>query len=266
MKRLLFAGAMVALSAIAGAQTAPVPPVAPPRSYAVKGPVERNDPYYWLRDDTRKNPQMLGYLNGENAYADAMLASTKPLQDQLFKEIVGRIKQDDSSVPVRDNGYYYYSRFQAGQSYPIIARKRGSLNARPPACPNNADTHAVPSLVYAPHSFAASRPGIRRWLAQHGDIVVTGLVDRLDECRRRDAFVRLYADALGCEIDLDVLHALDTRDFLGYRVNAVLARHLGHSEIFGHRWASWFCIPPNHTLHAGCQQSAESPKRAAQSR
>lgn len=130
MKHLLtFAVIAAAVPVVAAAQTAPVPPTVEQRPYAVKGPVERNDPYYWLRDDTRKNPAMLAYLNAENAYADSMLASTKPLQGKLFDEIVGRIKQDDSSVPVRQRGYYYYSRFETGADYLIIARKRGSLEA-----------------------------------------------------------------------------------------------------------------------------------------
>ena len=130
MKRMFVGGALIALSALAQAQSAPVPPVAAEKAYTVKGPVDRSDPYYWLRDDSRKNPEMLAYLNAENAYADVMLAPLKPLQEQLFKEIIGRIKQDDSSVPVRDRGYYYYTRFAAGADYPVIARKRGSLSAR----------------------------------------------------------------------------------------------------------------------------------------
>jgi oligopeptidase B len=111
MKRLVFAAALVAVPAVTLAQPAPTPPSAAQKAYAVKGPHERNDPYYWLRDDTRKNADMLGYLKAENAYADTVLAPTKPLQDKLFNEIVSRIKQDDSSVPARDRGYWYYTRF-----------------------------------------------------------------------------------------------------------------------------------------------------------
>ena len=130
MKFALLFAAIAGVSVLASAQVAPTPPVAAQKPYTVKGPVDRNDPYYWLRDDTRKNAEMLAYLNAENAYADAMLAPTKPLQEQLFKEIVGRIKQDDSSVPVRERGYYYYTRFATGADYPVIARKRGSLTAK----------------------------------------------------------------------------------------------------------------------------------------
>ena len=130
MKRWLVLAALAATSALAQAQSAPTPPIAAQKPYTVKGPVERNDPYYWLRDDTRKNADMLAYLKAENAYADAMLAPTKQLQDELFKEIVSRIKEDDSSVPVRERGYYYYTRFSKGADYPVLARKAGTLKAK----------------------------------------------------------------------------------------------------------------------------------------
>jgi oligopeptidase B len=130
MKRLFVAAAFIATPAVAQAQLAPTPPVAGQKPHVVKGPQDRNDPYYWLRDDTRKNAEMLAYLNAENRYADAVLAPTKPLQEKLFKEIVSHIKEDDSSVPVRDRGYWYYSRFETGQDYPVVARKLGTLQAR----------------------------------------------------------------------------------------------------------------------------------------
>ncbi|HEY6662588.1 MAG TPA: S9 family peptidase [Sphingomicrobium sp.] len=130
MKRVFAVAAFAAVPGIAVAQSAPTPPSAAQKAYTVKGPHERNDPYYWLRDDTRKNADMLGYLKAENAYADAVLAPTKPLQDKLFNEIISRIKQDDSSVPVRDRGYWYYTRFETGQDYPILARKAGTQKAK----------------------------------------------------------------------------------------------------------------------------------------
>ncbi|HEU5482278.1 MAG TPA: S9 family peptidase, partial [Sphingomicrobium sp.] len=134
MKRFVVAAAVAAaVPAYVHAQTAPqvaaAPPVAEQKPYTVKGPKDRNDPYYWLRDDTRKDPKMLAYLKAENAYADALLADTKPLQEKLFNEIVSRIKQDDSSVPARQRGYWYYSRFETGGDYPIIARKEGTVEA-----------------------------------------------------------------------------------------------------------------------------------------
>lgn len=110
---------------------APTPPVAEKRPFEVTAPfgAHRSDEYYWLRDDTRKNPEMLAYLKAENLYTDALLAPTKPVQARLYDEIVGRIKQDDASVPYRLRGFWYVSRFETGKDYPILARHRGELSA-----------------------------------------------------------------------------------------------------------------------------------------
>ncbi len=109
----------------------PKPPTVAKKPHDVSAPfgATRNDPYYWLRDDTRKNPEMLAYLKAENEYADALLASSKGLQDKLFTEITGRIKQDDASVPYRLRGYWYYTRFETGKDYAIAARRLGSMDA-----------------------------------------------------------------------------------------------------------------------------------------
>lgn len=108
----------------------PTPPDAAKKPHQVKAPhgAQRSDEYYWLRDDKRKNPEMLAYLNAENAYVDAAMAPLKPLEDTLYNEIVGRIKQDDSSVPYRERGYWYYTRFETGQDYPIQARRKGGMD------------------------------------------------------------------------------------------------------------------------------------------
>ncbi|NUS38202.1 MAG: S9 family peptidase [Lysobacter sp.] len=112
----------------------PQPPDAAKKPHAVVAPhgARREDEYYWLRDDSRGHPEMLAYLGAENAYADAVLAPLKPLQDTLYDEIVGRIKQDDSSVPYRERGWWYYTRFETGQDYPVYARRQG----RPPNTPS----------------------------------------------------------------------------------------------------------------------------------
>jgi oligopeptidase B len=89
----------------------------------------RIDPYYWLRDDEREDPDVLAYLAAENAYVERELAGAKPLEDRLFEEIVGRLQQDDSSVPFLLRGYWYYSRYETGQEHPIHVRRRGSLDA-----------------------------------------------------------------------------------------------------------------------------------------
>lgn len=134
MSRWLRRALIISLATTAApafAQEAPQPPVAAKKPHQVKAPfgASREDEYYWLRDDTRKNPEMLAYLKAENAYADAVMAPTKPVQEALYKEIVGRIKQDDSTVPYLDNGYWYYTRFETGGNYPIVARKKGSMDA-----------------------------------------------------------------------------------------------------------------------------------------
>ena len=107
------------------------PPDAKRRPHTVRAPfgATREDEYYWLRDDARSDPAMLAYLAAENAYADAAMAPLQPLQQRLYEEIVGRIQQDDSSVPYRERGYWYYTRFETGQDYPIHARRRGSMEA-----------------------------------------------------------------------------------------------------------------------------------------
>src|SRR5690606_7525672 len=108
------------------AAQAPRPPDVARKPHVVETPfgATRNDDYYWLRDDERKDKAMLAYLEAENAYADEVMAPLKPLQDKLYEEIVARIKQDDSSVPVRERGWWYYARFEKGQDYPVHARRR----------------------------------------------------------------------------------------------------------------------------------------------
>ena len=99
----------------------PAPPVRTHRVTAAHG--VREDPFYWLRDDTRSDPQVLAHLRAETAYAEEMLAPVQPLIDRLYGEIVGRIQEDDSSVPVRYRGYWYRGRFVSGGQYPLIVRR-----------------------------------------------------------------------------------------------------------------------------------------------
>ncbi|HEX8432331.1 MAG TPA: S9 family peptidase, partial [Longimicrobium sp.] len=114
---------------VAAAQT-PTPPVARivPRADTTLGDV-RIDNYFWLRDDARRNPDVISYLEAENRYSDAMLRHTEPLQRKLFEEMRGRIRENDLSVPTRVGEYLYYTRTEAGKQYPVQARKRGSLSA-----------------------------------------------------------------------------------------------------------------------------------------
>ena len=87
----------------------------------------RQDPYYWLKE--REDQEVVDYLNAENDYTTAVLKPTEKFQEDLFQEIKSRIKEDDQSVPYLRDGYYYYTRFEQGKEYPIICRKKGSLEA-----------------------------------------------------------------------------------------------------------------------------------------
>ena len=98
----------------------------------------RIDNYHWMRiSDAQKNAQVkdeqtqevIDYLEVENTYYDTVMDYTKSFQEKLFLEIKGRIKEDDSSVPYKDNGYYYNIRYETGNQYPIYSRKKGSLKA-----------------------------------------------------------------------------------------------------------------------------------------
>lgn len=106
----------------------PTPPIAKriPKTETLHGET-RTDEYAYFRD--RKHPETIPYLEAENAYTDAMMAHTAALQQQLYTEMLGRIKEDDAGVPVKRGDWYYYSRTEKGKPYPIYARKRGSLEA-----------------------------------------------------------------------------------------------------------------------------------------
>jgi oligopeptidase B len=111
-------------------KSAPVPPIAAVRPHVVESPHgSRTDEYYWLRDDTRADPDVIAYLEAENAYKTAMTVHTDALEEKVYGEIVGRIKQDDSTVPYRLRGHWYYTRYETGQEYPVYARKAGTLDA-----------------------------------------------------------------------------------------------------------------------------------------
>jgi oligopeptidase B len=106
------------------APQAPLPPVAAKKPHQVVSPNgTREDEYYWLRDDKRESVGVLAYLAAENAYADAMLAHVKPLETKVYNEIIGRLKQDDSTVPYLMNGYWYFRRYETGKEYPIYSRR-----------------------------------------------------------------------------------------------------------------------------------------------
>ena len=99
------------------------PPRAPrrPHRHEMHGDM-RADDYYWLRE--RENPEVVDYLKAENAWTEAVMAHTAQLQEELFEEIKGRIRQTDMSVPYRDGAYRYHVRFEDGREYEIHGRVR----------------------------------------------------------------------------------------------------------------------------------------------
>src|SRR2546421_11835985 len=127
--RRLIVLAFAALAPLALPAQLPSPPVAAvrPHQFNEHGNV-RVDQYYWLKE--RDNPEVIKYLQDENAYTGAVMAHTAALQDRLYEELKGRVLQNDQSVPFREGNYFYYTRLVEGKNYPIYARKRGSLAAR----------------------------------------------------------------------------------------------------------------------------------------
>jgi len=105
-----------------------IPPVAEkkPKELAIHGHT-RMDDFYWLRE--KENPEVIAYLEAENAYTEAMMAHTEALQERLYREMVGRIQETDQTAPVPIGDYYYYSRTEEGKQYSIYCRKEGNLEA-----------------------------------------------------------------------------------------------------------------------------------------
>ncbi len=113
----------------------------------------RIDNYYWLNQ--RDNPEVIKYLNEENEYYDKITANTKDLKESLFQEMKARIKEDDSSVPYKSNGYYYITKYIKGGQYPIYSRKKGSLNIKEEII-FDVNEMAKPHDYYALNNFSVS--------------------------------------------------------------------------------------------------------------
>jgi oligopeptidase B len=113
----------------AGPPRGPLPPLAKkqPHTTRIHGDTLTDD-YYWLRN--KGTPEVEAYLNAELAYAQALMKPTEALQERLYQEMLSRIQQTDASVPYRDHGFFYYSRTEEGKQYPILCRKKGTLEAR----------------------------------------------------------------------------------------------------------------------------------------
>src|SRR5438477_7015350 len=122
MRRFFFPGLLVlGLLAVLGLVRAQTTDIKPPVAKQVPKITELHgdklvDNYFWLRQ--KKDPEVIKYLEAENAYTAAVMKPTEPLQEKLYKEFLSRIKQTDLSVPVRLGVYWYYSRTEEGKQYP----------------------------------------------------------------------------------------------------------------------------------------------------
>src|SRR5216684_1170448 len=106
----------------------PRPPVAAQRlTVLTKHGDSRIDPYFWLRQ--KANPEVIAYLQAENAYADAVMAPVADLEERLYEEIVSRVQQTDTSAPAFFKGYWHYVRTVEGLDYEIYCRRKGSMEA-----------------------------------------------------------------------------------------------------------------------------------------
>lgn len=117
-----------------------------------------NDPYYWMIDYFKKgkdSTKVVDYLKAENTYWEGMMKDTEPFREKLFLEMKARIKEKDESVPVFKNGYYYYSRTEAGKQYFKYCRKKGSLTA-PEEILLDVDKMAEGHPYYAASGFSIS--------------------------------------------------------------------------------------------------------------
>ena len=120
------AAALSAPAVVAQSGDRATPPVAKkvPHVTSIHG-YTLSDDYFWLREKT--NPEVTAYLEAENAFTEAVMRPTRSLQDALYKEMLGRIKQTDLSVPSRIGAYFYYSRTEEGKQYPYMCRRKGSM-------------------------------------------------------------------------------------------------------------------------------------------
>ncbi len=118
----------VLVSSLTAQTPAPTPPVALTHDHReLRHGSTVVDPYFWLRE--KSNPDVVQYLEAENAYTEAMTKELKPFQDALYQEMLGRIQQTDLSVPTRRGDYLYYSRTEEGKQYPIQCRRKHSMEA-----------------------------------------------------------------------------------------------------------------------------------------
>lgn len=163
--RIRSAGLLLAMAALCACQAVPrdgadlVPPSAEQRPHAVDiGGRVRADPYYWLRDDTRRDPGVLAYLAAENGYLTVSLAHTQSMQQKLLAEMSARMDPEDVGVPWREGSYWYLERYRTGQEYPVITR-RPMVPHAPETVILDANQRAVAGAFYALGEWAVSPDG-----------------------------------------------------------------------------------------------------------
>ncbi|MEM7262201.1 MAG: hypothetical protein AAF488_09440, partial [Planctomycetota bacterium] len=123
-------GVVFTLLAVTACGTTPMDDLlVPPRAKKVPHEITihgdtRVDPYYWLKE--REDAEVIAYLEAENAYAKQVLAPTQRTEDAIYDEIVSRIAEDDTTVPVQDGDWVYYSRYEKGKDYAIVCRRPAS--------------------------------------------------------------------------------------------------------------------------------------------
>jgi oligopeptidase B len=190
------------------AESEPKPPIAATRPHPVNSPFgARLDPYYWLRDDERENPDVLAYLNAENSFRERSMAAVKPLENALYDEIVGRLKQDDSTVPYRKNGYWYSTRFETGKEHPIFVRRK-DLAGAPEDILLDANVHAEGPGYYRVGALEVSPDS--RWLAFCED--TTGR--RQFTLKFKDLQTGVIAPEAIADVEPDLAWANDNRTLL----------------------------------------------------
>lgn len=144
---------------------------------------QRTDSYYWMND--RENEEVIAHLNAENEHLKEVMKPTEALQQQLFDEMKGRIKEQDESVPYFKSGFYWYARYETGMEYPIFCRKKGSLTAAEEVLldvnllATGKSYYQVGSLATTPNqellAFAADEVG-RRIYTLHFKVLSTGQI------------------------------------------------------------------------------------------
>jgi oligopeptidase B len=189
-------------------ESEPIAPIAAVRPHTVNSPNgARIDPYYWLRDDERSNPEVLEYLRQENVYRERSMLAAKPLENTLYDEIIARLKQDDSTVPYRKNGYWYSTRYQPGKEHPIFVRRKLKLDA-PEEILLDANVHADGHAYYRIGTLEISPDS--NWLAYCED--VTGR--RQFNLRFKNLGTGEVQPLVIADVEADVAWANDNRSVL----------------------------------------------------